>query len=172
MFKILSIYTCWKKYIKCNILRVAVCPSYIWDARFLKVNPPYTYIFSSALHFQTLVSYSLGRFEVLTTVMTKIQYPEETTLYQLVNTNWHFRGACYLHLQGSSRLAKNLLGCTNYEDRDATTTFSDMSISVDTVSHVSRIESTFFFPQSERPHFAAAEEATWYPVRWGDKHRK
>jgi len=27
-----------KIYIKCNIWRVAVCPSYIWDARFLKVN--------------------------------------------------------------------------------------------------------------------------------------
>jgi len=26
-----------KKYIKCNIWRVAVCPFYIWDARFLKV---------------------------------------------------------------------------------------------------------------------------------------
>jgi hypothetical protein len=29
---------CWKKYIKCNIWRVAVRPSYIQDARFLKVN--------------------------------------------------------------------------------------------------------------------------------------
>jgi hypothetical protein len=38
MFKILSTYSCWKKYIKCNIWRVAVRPSYIWDARFLKVN--------------------------------------------------------------------------------------------------------------------------------------
>ena len=37
MFKILSIYSCWKKYIKCNIWRVAVRPSYIKDARFLKV---------------------------------------------------------------------------------------------------------------------------------------
>jgi hypothetical protein len=46
-----------------------------------------------------------------------------------------------------------------------TTTFSDMSITVDTVSYASRIKSTFFFPQSERPHFAAAEEVTWYPVR-------
>jgi len=27
-----------KIYIKCNIWRVAVRPSYIWDARFLKVN--------------------------------------------------------------------------------------------------------------------------------------
>ena len=27
-----------KIYIKCNIWRVAVCPSYIWDARFLKFN--------------------------------------------------------------------------------------------------------------------------------------
>jgi len=27
-----------KKYIKCNVWRVAVRPSYIWDARFLKVN--------------------------------------------------------------------------------------------------------------------------------------
>jgi len=38
MFKILSAYICWKKYIKCNIWRVAVRPSYIQDARFLKVN--------------------------------------------------------------------------------------------------------------------------------------
>jgi len=40
MFKILSTNFCWKKkyiYIKCNIWRVAVRPSYIWDARFLKV---------------------------------------------------------------------------------------------------------------------------------------
>jgi len=37
MFKILSTYICWKKYMKCNIWRVAVCPSCIWDARFLKV---------------------------------------------------------------------------------------------------------------------------------------
>ena len=29
MFKILSTYSCWKKYIKCNIWRVAVCASYI-----------------------------------------------------------------------------------------------------------------------------------------------
>jgi len=29
MFKILSIYSCWKKYIKCNIWRAAVRPSYI-----------------------------------------------------------------------------------------------------------------------------------------------
>ena len=36
MFKILSTYICWKKiYIKCNIWRVAVRPSYIWDARLL-----------------------------------------------------------------------------------------------------------------------------------------
>jgi hypothetical protein len=38
MFKIVSTYICWKKYIKCNIWRVAVRPSYIYDARFLKVN--------------------------------------------------------------------------------------------------------------------------------------
>ena len=38
MFKILSTYICRKKYIKCNIWRVAIRPSYIWDARFLKVN--------------------------------------------------------------------------------------------------------------------------------------
>ena len=38
MFKILSTYICWKKYIKCNIWSVAVLPSYIQDARFLKVN--------------------------------------------------------------------------------------------------------------------------------------
>jgi hypothetical protein len=38
MFKILSTYGCWKKYIKCNIWWVAVRPSYIQDARFLKVN--------------------------------------------------------------------------------------------------------------------------------------
>jgi hypothetical protein len=37
MFKILSTYICWKKNIKCNIWRVAVRPSYIQDARFLKV---------------------------------------------------------------------------------------------------------------------------------------
>ena len=37
MFKIFSTYICWKKYIKCNIWRVAVCPSYIQDAWFLKV---------------------------------------------------------------------------------------------------------------------------------------
>jgi len=37
MFKILSTYICWKKYIKCNIWRVVVRPSYIQDARFLKI---------------------------------------------------------------------------------------------------------------------------------------
>ena len=42
MFKILSTYSCRKKYIKCNIWRVAVLPSYIQDARFLKVNVPGT----------------------------------------------------------------------------------------------------------------------------------
>ena len=36
MFKILYLYLL-KKYIKCNIWRVAVRPFYIWDARFLKV---------------------------------------------------------------------------------------------------------------------------------------
>ena len=40
MFKILSTYICLKKYIKCNIWRVAARPSYIQDARFLKVNGP------------------------------------------------------------------------------------------------------------------------------------
>jgi len=38
MFKILGTYICGKKYIKCNIWRVAVRPSYIKDGRFLKVN--------------------------------------------------------------------------------------------------------------------------------------
>jgi hypothetical protein len=38
MFKILSTYICLKKYIKCNIWMVAVPPSYIKDAGFLKVN--------------------------------------------------------------------------------------------------------------------------------------
>jgi hypothetical protein len=37
MFKILNTYICLKKYIKCNIWRVAVCPSYIQDAWLLKV---------------------------------------------------------------------------------------------------------------------------------------
>ena len=37
IFKILSTYICWKKYIKCKIWRVAVRPSYIEDAWFLKV---------------------------------------------------------------------------------------------------------------------------------------
>jgi len=37
MYKILSTYICWKKYIKCNNWRVVVRPSYIEDARFLKV---------------------------------------------------------------------------------------------------------------------------------------
>ena len=37
MFKILSIYICLKIYIKCNIWRVVVRPSYIQDAGFLKV---------------------------------------------------------------------------------------------------------------------------------------
>jgi hypothetical protein len=38
MFKILSTYSCLKKYIKYKIWGVAVRPSYILDARFLKVN--------------------------------------------------------------------------------------------------------------------------------------
>ena len=38
MFKRLSTYICRKKYMKCNIWRVAVRPSYIQDAWFLKVN--------------------------------------------------------------------------------------------------------------------------------------
>ena len=33
-----------KKYIKCNIWWVAVRPSYIWEARFLKVNNKWNYI--------------------------------------------------------------------------------------------------------------------------------
>jgi hypothetical protein len=37
MFRILSTYICLKKYIKCNFWRVAIRPSYIQDARFLKV---------------------------------------------------------------------------------------------------------------------------------------
>jgi hypothetical protein len=37
MFKILSAYICLKKYIKCNIWRVAIRPSYIKDAGFLRV---------------------------------------------------------------------------------------------------------------------------------------
>jgi hypothetical protein len=38
MFKILSSYICFKKYMKCNIWWVALRPSYIYDAWFLKVN--------------------------------------------------------------------------------------------------------------------------------------
>jgi len=38
MFKILSTYIKKNIYIKCNIGSVAVRPSYIWDALFLKVN--------------------------------------------------------------------------------------------------------------------------------------
>jgi hypothetical protein len=54
MFKILSTYICWKKYIKCKIWRVAVRPSYIQDAWFLKLKllynlttppPPHTYTY-------------------------------------------------------------------------------------------------------------------------------
>jgi hypothetical protein len=37
MFKVLVLIFVGKKYIKCNIWRVAVRPSYIQDARFLKV---------------------------------------------------------------------------------------------------------------------------------------
>jgi hypothetical protein len=39
MFKILSAYICWKqkKYMKCNIWRVAVRPSYVKDTGFLEV---------------------------------------------------------------------------------------------------------------------------------------
>jgi hypothetical protein len=37
MFKLLNTYICLKKYIKCNIWRVALRPSYIKDAGFLKV---------------------------------------------------------------------------------------------------------------------------------------
>jgi hypothetical protein len=46
MFKILSTYICWKKYIKCIIWRVAVCLSYIKDARFLKVKRHYIWLSS------------------------------------------------------------------------------------------------------------------------------
>ena len=38
MFKILCTYICLKIYIKCNIWRVAAGPTYIQDARFLKIN--------------------------------------------------------------------------------------------------------------------------------------
>jgi hypothetical protein len=138
------------------ICTVHELPHYIRSSTPHLLNPPYIYIFSSALHFQTLVTYILVRFEVLTVVMMKIQFSEDTTLYQLVNTYQHFRGAYYLYLQGSCRPAKKLLECTDYEDRDMKTTFSNMSITVDTVSYAIRTESTFFFPQSERPHFAAA----------------
>jgi hypothetical protein len=54
-----------KKYMKCNIWRVAVRPSYIWDARFLKVNiPSFSYNLSMTvlvLHLQT----SLHRFHLV-----------------------------------------------------------------------------------------------------------
>ena len=36
MFQKFSTYICWKKYIKWGVWRVAVCPSYIQDARFNK----------------------------------------------------------------------------------------------------------------------------------------
>jgi hypothetical protein len=49
MFKILSTYICWEKCIKCNIWRVAVRPSYIWDARFLKVKPPSPHMWYSVV---------------------------------------------------------------------------------------------------------------------------
>ena len=48
MFKILSTCICWKKmYMKCNIWRAAVRPSYIWDARLLKVNIKKLYVLPS-----------------------------------------------------------------------------------------------------------------------------
>jgi hypothetical protein len=40
MFKILSTNICLKKYVKWNIWKVVVRPSYIEDARFLKVKIP------------------------------------------------------------------------------------------------------------------------------------
>jgi hypothetical protein len=41
MFKIVDTYICWKKYIKWNIWTVAVRPSHIEDARFLKIKEWY-----------------------------------------------------------------------------------------------------------------------------------
>ena len=40
MFKYSVLIFVEKIYIKCNIWRVVVRPSYIWDARFSKVNAP------------------------------------------------------------------------------------------------------------------------------------
>jgi hypothetical protein len=38
MFKKIQYVCLLKKYIKCGVWRVAVCPSYIYEARFLNVN--------------------------------------------------------------------------------------------------------------------------------------
>ena len=84
-------------------------PHYIKSSTPHLLNPPYIYIFSSALHFQTLVSYTLVRFEVLTVVMTKIQFSEDTTLCQLIDTYRHFRGACYLS-SGFMQASQELIG--------------------------------------------------------------
>jgi hypothetical protein len=46
MFQKLSTYICLKKYIKCNIWRVAVRPSYIQDAWFFKVKTNSGYFLS------------------------------------------------------------------------------------------------------------------------------
>jgi len=50
MFKILGTYSCWKKYIKCFIWKVAVGPSYIQDARFLKVNYTVSELLATEVH--------------------------------------------------------------------------------------------------------------------------
>jgi hypothetical protein len=64
MFKILSTYIWWKIYIKFNIWWVAVRPSYMQDARFLKLNVEliyhqfYDYSTVSDYHFITFVNVS------------------------------------------------------------------------------------------------------------------
>ena len=50
-----------KKYIKCNIWRVAVCPSYIWDARFLKVNPHWKLCQNTCISLMTVPVLDVGK---------------------------------------------------------------------------------------------------------------
>jgi len=82
-----------KKYIKCNVWRVAVRPSYIWDARFLKVKPIGTYSNSKKIHQKSTLSTVRSLFLIAITLIFRSK-----SGLQLSSTVYYFTRSDFLNM--------------------------------------------------------------------------
>jgi len=49
---------------------------------------------------QQLTTGDISRYSILTVVLMRLNIFQNMIPFQLVNSSWHFRGTCSLHLQG------------------------------------------------------------------------